>query len=58
VDAREIHEVAPVPLEPLVEAFRRAHAGGFEKKPSHACDYCEFHAACFPEEGDLLDPVR
>ncbi|MHC4937871.1 MAG: UvrD-helicase domain-containing protein [Planctomycetota bacterium] len=50
VDAGEICRVDPVPLEPLIAAFKDAHATGFEPKQSDACDYCDFRSACFKSD--------
>jgi len=48
VDAETICEVEPVALEPIIQKFRDAHGGTFEPKPSDACTYCDFRAACEP----------
>ncbi|MEM8883918.1 MAG: UvrD-helicase domain-containing protein [Planctomycetota bacterium] len=53
VDAQEIHEVEPVPLEPLLERFRAAHRSRFEPTPGDACRYCDFRSACETEGHDL-----
>ncbi|MHC4410590.1 MAG: PD-(D/E)XK nuclease family protein, partial [Planctomycetota bacterium] len=53
VDAGEICEVKPEPLEPLIAAFREAHFSGFEPRQSDACDYCDFRSACFKEDHSL-----
>ncbi|MHC4452235.1 MAG: UvrD-helicase domain-containing protein, partial [Planctomycetota bacterium] len=53
VDAGEICEVKPEPLEPLIAAFRQAHFSGFVPRQSDACDYCDFRSACFKEDHSL-----
>ncbi|MHC4954283.1 MAG: UvrD-helicase domain-containing protein [Planctomycetota bacterium] len=50
VDAEEVHEVEPVALDALMDAFGEAHreepARGFAPNPGDACEYCEFRLAC------------
>ena len=55
VDARAVHEVAPVDLDPLIERFATAHRGdgGFAPTPGAACEYCEFKAACLAQGIEL-----
>ncbi|MCZ6571980.1 MAG: UvrD-helicase domain-containing protein [Planctomycetota bacterium] len=51
VDAQEVVEVEPRPLEELVEQFREAHrgAGSYPPQPGKTCDFCDFRDVCLAD---------